>query len=160
MPRRLATGRDVPYVFAMSDDDRKAWAAEQAARDAALDKQREREARARERSARNAARKIARLRAKLGEIGELSDFEEEFAGSVSARLDKYAAAFADRSLGRPGDALSASQKTVVARMNKKAKAARKAAKAAALDAQMDEAEDVASARGALPRGVVPLFPRR
>ncbi len=114
----------------MSDEGRRAWAAEQEARDAALAKQREREKRARERSARNAQRKLARLHAKLTEIGEITEFEDEFAGSVRGRLDRYGAAFADPSKGRPGDALSASQKRVIAGMNKKAKEARKAARAA------------------------------
>ena len=130
----------------MFDSDREAWAAEQEARDAAISKQRERERRARERSARNAQRKIARLRATLEEAGEISEFEEAFAGSVAERLDRYGSAFSDPSLGRPGDALSGAQKRVVAGMNKKAKQMRRAAKAAALegteDAQTEEeAED-------------------
>ena len=127
----------------MSDWQRKAWSDDQKARDAAILKQREREKKTRERSAKNAQRKIARLKAKLSEIGEITDFEEEFAGSVAERLDKYGAAFADPSKGRPGDALSASQKQVLARMNKKAKDARKAAKAERMAA--DEAEEPAPA---------------
>lgn len=128
----------------MSDSDRRAWAAEQEARDAAIAKQREREKRARERSARNAQRKLARLRRTLEESGEISEFEEEFAGSVGERLDRYGSAFADPSKGRPGDALSASQKQVVARMNKKVKEARKVAKAA-VDASEKPREDEAAA---------------
>ena len=152
----------------MSDDaDRREWAERQEAFDAALAKQREREKKTRERSARNAQRKIARLKAKLTEIGEITEFEEEFAGSVAERLDKYGAAFADPSKGRPGDALSMSQKRVVAAMNKKAKDARKAAKAARLaDAEeaMPDAAAPAPARDDAasddPPGVVRLFPRR
>ena len=128
----------------MSDWQRKAWSDDQKGRDAMLEKQREREKKARERSARNAQRKIARLKAKLTEIGEISEFEEEFAGSVAERLDKYGAAFADPSKGRPGDALSASQKQVVARMNKKAKEARKAAKLAREAATDDAGEEAAT----------------
>ena len=141
----------------MSDDDRKAWAAQQEAFDAALAKQREREKKRRERSARNAQRKIARLKAKLTEIGEISEFEEEFAGSVAERLETYGSAFSDPSLGRPGDALSSSQKRVLARMNKKAKDARKAAKAAAAEAAAPDEEEDDPAPEA---NVVRLFPRR
>lgn len=143
------------------DDERREWAARQEAYDAAIAKQREREKRARERSARNAQRKIARLKAKLTEIGEISDFEEEFAGSVAERLDKYGAAFADPSKGRPGDALSASQKQVVARMNKKAKEARKAEKARRLEESEpdEEAAPEPDARE-LPSGIIPFQPKR
>ena len=98
------------------------------AQDAEIEKQRAGERRKRERSARNAKRKIERLRRELGEAGEISDFEDEFAGSVTERLDRFGAAFADPSLGRPGDALSASQKRVVAAMKKKAKEAKRAAR--------------------------------
>ena len=142
------------------DEERRAWAERQEAYDAALAKQREREKKARERSARNAQRKIARLKDKLSEIGEITEFEEEFAGSIAERLDRYGAAFADPSKGRPGDALSASQKQVVARMNKKAKDARKAAKAARLAEAEEPAEPEAPAPQDDPPGVVRLFPRR
>ena len=142
------------------DRERREWAERQEAFDAALAKQRERERRARERSARNAQRKIARLKAKLTEIGEITEFEDAFAGSVAERLDKYGSAFADPSKGRPGDALSASQKQVVARMNKKAKEARKAAKAARLAEQAaPPEEDAQGAPDDTPPGVVRLFPR-
>lgn len=141
----------------MSDWQRKAWSDDQKARDALIEKQREREKKARERSARNAQRKIARLKAKLTEIGEISDFEEEFAGSVAGRLDKYGAAFADPSKGRPGDALSASQKQVVARMNKKAKEARKAEKARRLEASEPDEEPEAQE---LPSCVIAFKPKR
>ena len=139
----------------MTDErDRRAWGERQAACDAALGKQRGREKKTRERSARNAQRKIARLKAKLTEVGEITEFEDAFAGSVAERLDRYGAAFADPSKGRPGDALFASQRQVVARMNKKVKDARRAAKAAR------SAETVDEARDADPPGVVRLFPRR
>ena len=128
----------------MSDEDRKAWAAQQAARDAEIEKQRERERKARARSARNAQRKIERLRRELEAAGEITEFEEEFAGSVTERLDKFGAAFANPELGRPGDALSGSQKRVVALMKKKAKEAKRAAKAAQPEAD-EAAEDVGPA---------------
>ncbi len=108
--------------------DKKEWQAAQAAHDAALEKQRARETKARERSARNAQRKLERLQAKLKDIGELTEWEDDFAGSVQERLGTFGSAFADRSKGRPGDALSFAQKRVVASLNKKVKDARKAAK--------------------------------
>ena len=118
----------------MSDNfDKCEWQAEQAARDALMDKEREKHRKARERSARNAQRKLERLRRQLGEAGELSDWEDEFSESVTERLDKYGAAFADLQKGRPGDALSFAQKRVIAALNKKAKDKRKAARAKAMD---------------------------
>ena len=119
----------------MSDYDKRQWQAEQAARDAESQKQREKFAKARERSARNAKRKLERLKRKLTDEGEISEFEGEFSESVLERLDAFGAAFADPQLGRPGDALSAAQKRVVAGMNRKAKALRKKAKAERLAAQ-------------------------
>lgn len=116
----------------MSDRDRQQWQAEQQALDAALERQRDKERKARERAARNAQRKIDRLRRTLGEAGELSEWEAEFSGSVSERLDKYGSAFHDLEKGRPGDALSFAQKRVVAALNKKAKDQRKAARLARL----------------------------
>lgn len=104
-----------------SDRDKQQWQAEQSARDAALDKQRDKERKARERSARNAQRKLERLQRTLKEQGEISEFEDEFAESVSERLDRFGSAFQDREKGRPGDALSFAQKRVVAGMNRKAK---------------------------------------
>lgn len=105
----------------MSDYDKQQWQAEQAARDAALDKQREKEQKTRERSARNAQRKLERLHRTLKEQGEISEFEDEFAESVSERLDKFGSAFQDREKGRPGDALSFAQKRVMSAMNRKVK---------------------------------------
>ena len=146
-------------MFQMSED-RRAWAAEQAARDAEIEKQRERERKARARSARNAQRKIERLRRELSEAGEISDFEEEFAGSVTERLDKFGAAFANPELGRPGDALSAQQKRVVAAMKRKAKEAKRAAREEASEAAGDEADAATPdadtpAPPARPRGFTP-----
>ena len=111
----------------MSDDyDKQQWQAEQAARDSALEKQREKERKARERSARNAKRKLERLHRTLKESGEITDWEDEFSESVSERLDKFGSAFHDLEKGRPGDALSFSQKRVVSALNKKVKDAKKA----------------------------------
>ena len=128
----------------MSDYDKQQWQAEQAARDAALEEQREKYAKARERSARNAKRKLERLKTKLTDEGEITDFESEFSDSVLERIDEFGAAFADPQLGRPGDALSAAQKQVVARMNRKAKDLRKKAKlerqAAKLGVSVEEME--------------------
>lgn len=111
-----------------SDYDKEQWQQEQAARDAALEKQREKERKARERSARNAKRKLERLHRTLTDKGEISEFEDEFAGSVSERLDKFGSAFQDLEKGRPGDALSFAQKRVVAGMNRKVKDLKKASK--------------------------------
>jgi len=105
----------------VSDYDKKQWQAEQEARDIALEAQREKWAKARQRSARNAQRKLERLSKKLAEDGKLTDWEEEFAGSVTERLDKFGSAFQDPQKGRPADALSFSQKKVMAALKKKSK---------------------------------------
>ena len=110
-----------------SDYDKKQWQAEQAARDADLEKQRDKERKTRERAARNAQRKLERLHRKLLETGDITDFENEFGQSVLQRLDKFGSAFNDLEKGRPGDALSFAQKSVVAAMNKKVKALKKKA---------------------------------
>jgi len=108
-----------------SDYDKKQWQEGQAARDAAIDKQREKERKTRERAARNAQRKLERLHRTLTEAGDITDFENEFGESVLERLDKFGSAFQDLEKGRPGDALSFAQKSVVAAMNKKVKALKK-----------------------------------
>ncbi len=131
--------------------DKKQWQAEQAAHDAALEKQRARETKARERSARNAQRKLERLHAKLKDIGELTEWEDDFAGSVQERLGTFGSAFADRSKGRPGDALSFAQKRVVASLNKKVKDARKAAKQIAIGGPETETPDTDNAPRYKPR---------
>jgi len=110
-----------------SDYDKQQWQAEQAARDAALEKQRDKERKTRERAARNAQRKLERLHRKLLETGDITDFENEFGQSVLQRLDKFGSAFNDLEKGRPGDALSFAQKSVIAAMNKKVKALKKKA---------------------------------
>ncbi len=105
----------------MSNYDKKVWQEEQAARDAAMQKQREKWAKAKARSARNALRKLERLSRQLAESGQLTDWEEEFSESVQDRLDKFGSAFQDPEKGRPADALSFSQKRVMAALKKKAK---------------------------------------
>lgn len=105
----------------MSDYDKEQWQAETEARERAETAYRDKMAKARERSAANAKRKIARLHAKLTELGHISDFEDEFGESVLERLETYGSAFHDLEKGRAGDALSAAQKQVVARMNRKVK---------------------------------------
>lgn len=113
------------YVLVMTDYDKRQWQDEQAARDAALEIQKVKWAKAKERAARNAQRKIDRLARKLSAEGMLTDWEEEFTGSVAERLDKFGSAFQDPEKGRPADALSFAQKKVVAALNKKAKDAKK-----------------------------------
>ena len=125
----------------MSDYDKREWQEREAARNAAWEQQREREAKARERSARNARRKLERLHRTLKESGEITDFEDEFAESVTERLDQFGSAFHDLEKGRPGDALSTAQKQVVARMNRKVKEAKKAARAAKLGEDAPEKEE-------------------
>lgn len=109
----------------MSDYDREQWQAETEARERVETAYRDKMKRARERSAANASRKIARLHAKLTELGHISDFEDEFGESVLERLETYGSAFHDLEKGRAGDALSAAQKQVVARMNRKVKELKK-----------------------------------
>lgn len=130
-----------------SDFDKTQWQAEQTARDAELEKQREREKKTRERSARNARRKLARLHRTLKESGEITDFEDEFSESVGERLDTFGAAFANPELGRPGDALSASQKRVLAAMNRKVKDARKRARQGDGDASPSTSHKTSSEAG-------------
>ena len=108
-----------------SDYDKRQWQAEQAVRDAAIEKQRDKERKTRERAARNAQRKLERLHKTLTDKGEISQFEDEFGQSVLERLDKFGAAFHDLEKGRPGDALSFAQKSVLAAMNKKVKSLKK-----------------------------------
>ena len=118
----LLLGQQMFMICSMNNDfDRQEWQAEQEAIDAALEKQREKDAKAKARAARNAQRKLDRLRSKLKEQGDLTDWEDEFSESVSERLEKFGSAFSDPEKGRRSDALSFSQKKVVAALNKKAK---------------------------------------
>lgn len=110
-----------------SDYDKQQWQIEQAQRDAVLEKQRDKERKTRERAARNVQRKLARLHRTLSEHGDITEFEDEFGQSVLERLDKFGSAFHDLEKGRPGDALSFAQRSVVAAMNKKVKSLKKTA---------------------------------
>jgi hypothetical protein len=121
-----------------SDYDRQQWQAEEAAREAALEKQRGKERKTRERAARNAKRKLARLERTLSDKGQISEFEAEFAESVSDRLEKFGSAFHDLEKGRPGDALSFAQKRVVASMNRKVKDLKKKQTPVDVDAPDDD----------------------
>ena len=117
-----------------SDYDKQQWQAEQAQRDAALEKQRDKARKTRERAARNAQRKLERLHRSLSEHGDITEFEDEFGQSVLERLGKFGAAFHDLEKGRPGDALSFAQRSVVAAMNKKVKSL----KTRSLDATLEK----------------------
>ena len=103
------------------DVDKRQWQAEQLARDAEQDKRREKQAKARLRRARSAQRQLKRAKKQLEDCGEMTEWEAEFIASVDERLDKYDAAFADRSKGGPMDALSQKQKQVLAAMRRKIK---------------------------------------
>jgi len=76
---------------------------------------------ARIRKARTAQRKLKKARADLEDLGEITDWEDEFIASVDERLDKYGSAFADPSLGGFSEALSNRQKQVLGQMRRKIK---------------------------------------
>ena len=73
------------------------------------------------RRARTAQRHLKKAKRQLEDLGEITDWEEEFITSVDARLDEFGAAFADRTKGGPSDALSIRQKQVLAQMRRKIK---------------------------------------
>ncbi|PHR91362.1 MAG: hypothetical protein COA69_12700 [Robiginitomaculum sp.] len=104
-----------------NDWEKRQWQQEQLARDAAQDKQRLKDERARARRARTDLRKLQKAKADLKKLGEITDWEEEFSGSVEERLEKYGSAFTDLQKGAPSDALSRLQKQVLAQMRKKAR---------------------------------------
>jgi hypothetical protein len=103
------------------DDPKYQWQQEQLARDAELEKQRIKNEKAKARKARAAQRKLKKAKLELEKLGEISDWEEEFADSVDDRLEKFGSAFQDRQKGGPSDALSNRQKQVLAQMRRKAK---------------------------------------
>ncbi|HFB55146.1 MAG TPA: hypothetical protein ENJ46_04405 [Hellea balneolensis] len=112
----------------MSDDgdtphdwEKKQWQQEQLARDADQEKRRLKDEKARIRRARSAQRQLKKAKQQLDELGEITDWEEEFITSVDERLDKYDAAFHDRTKGAASDALSVRQKQVLAQMRRKIK---------------------------------------
>jgi len=116
------------YVTAMCDDfDKCQWQAEQAKIDA-TQKQREKDRKSRARAARKAKRKLDRLKSTLQESDDLSDWEDAFTTSVTARLETYGSAFHDLEKGRSGEALSFAQKKIVSSLNRKAKDLKKTQK--------------------------------
>ncbi len=86
-----------------------------------MEKRREKDAKARIRRARTAQRHLKKAKQQLEDLGEITDWEDEFITSVDERLDKYDAAFADRTKGGASDALSMRQKQVLAQMRRKIK---------------------------------------
>jgi hypothetical protein len=85
----------------------------------ARDKARE----ATKRSALNALKRAKRAAEKAGV--KLSEWEDEFIGSVSERIDKYGRAFADPEKGSPGQALSGNQAIKLKEIVAKAKGEKK-----------------------------------
>ena len=73
------------------------------------------------RRARTAQRHLKKAKQQLEDLGEITDWEDEFITSVDARLDEFGAAFADRTKGGAADALSMRQKQVLAQMRRKIK---------------------------------------
>jgi hypothetical protein len=71
------------------------------------------------RSALNALKRAKRTAEKAGI--KLSEWEDEFIGSVSERIDKYGRAFADPEKGSPGQALSGNQAIKLKEIVRKAK---------------------------------------
>ena len=103
------------------DDPKYQWQQEQLARDTDMEKRRLKDEKARMRRARSAQRQLKKAKKQLEDLGEITDWEAEFITSVDERLDKYDAAFADRSKGGASDALSIRQKQVLAQMRRKIK---------------------------------------
>jgi len=103
------------------DDPKYVWQQEQLARDTDMEKRRAKDEKARMRRARSAQRQLKKAKKQLEDLGEITDWEDEFITSVDERLDKYDAAFADRSKGGASDALSIRQKQVLAQMRRKIK---------------------------------------
>ncbi len=103
------------------DWEKHVWQQEQLAKDADMEKRRLKDEKARMRRARSAQRQLKKAKQQLEDLGEITDWEDEFITSVDERLDKYDAAFADRSKGGASDALSIRQKQVLAQMRRKIK---------------------------------------
>ena len=89
------------------------------------EKAKAKEKRTRIRRARAALRKLEKARFELEALGELTDWEAEFISSVTERLDKYDAAFANPDLGGWLEALSGRQKQVLAQMRRKIRDAKR-----------------------------------
>lgn len=92
-----------------------------AGRDLEREKQREKDRRAKARKARAAKRKLERLSKSLEDVEDLTDWESEFAESLSERLDKYDSGFVDPEKGGRNEALSYGQKKIVSQLRKKDK---------------------------------------
>lgn len=86
-----------------------------------VEKQKRKDQKARIRRARTAQRKLKKARTELEDLGEITDWEDEFIASVDERLEKFDSAFADPSLGGFGEALSNKQKQVLTQMRRKIK---------------------------------------
>jgi hypothetical protein len=84
-------------------------------------------AKAREATKRSALNALKRARRAAEKAGvKLSEWEDEFIGSVSERIDKYGRAFADPDKGGPGQALSGNQAIKLKEIAAKAKGEKKA----------------------------------
>ena len=101
--------------------DKKQWQDQILAKDTEAEKLKAKLEKARKRSARKAKSKLSRLHKDLSDLGEISDFEDEFGESVLDRLDKFGSAFYNSEKGNLSDALSFAQKRVLSAMTKKVK---------------------------------------
>jgi hypothetical protein len=101
--------------------DKKQWQDQILVKDAEVEKLKVKLDKARKRSARKAKTKLSRLHKDLSDLGEISDFEDEFGESVLDRLDKFGSAFYNSEKGNLSDALSFAQKRVLSAMTKKVK---------------------------------------
>jgi hypothetical protein len=101
--------------------DKKQWQDQILAKDIEAEKLKAKLEKARKRSAHKAKSKLSRLHKDLSDLGELSDFEDEFGESVLDRLDKFGSAFYNSEKGNLSDALSFAQKRVLSAMTKKVK---------------------------------------
>mgnify|MGYP000952607954 FL=1 len=85
--------------------DKKQWQDQILVKDAEAEKLKVKLDKARKRSARKAKTKLSRLHKDLSDLGEISDFEDEFGESVLDRLDKFGSAFYNSEKGNLSDAL-------------------------------------------------------
>jgi len=104
-----------------SEYDKKQWQEQSLVRDIENDKVKIKLDKARKRAARKAKTKLSRLHKDLSDLGQITDFEDEFGESVLERLDTFGSAFYDLQKGNMSDALSFAQKRVVLAMTKKVK---------------------------------------
>ncbi len=101
------------------------------------------------RAALNALRRAARAADRAGV--KLSDWEDEFLGSVAERVKTYGRAFADPDKGAPGQPLSVMQAVKLKEIVKKAKGERQAGAASAPEA--DGAMAAQASKKFMPRGL-------